>query len=105
MDPVKVKGVLEWPTPRTVKEVQAFLGFGNFYRRFIEGFSKRAHPLFELTRKDHQWEWTQKCEDAFQNLKTAFTTSPVLVMPDTTKPFRVEVDASNYATGGILSQQ
>ena len=105
MDPVKVSGVTNWPTPRNVKEVQSFLGFGNFYRRFIQGFSKVARPLFELTRKDHPWNWTDSSQEAFDALKVAFTSSPVLLMPDPLKPYRVEVDASDYATGGILSQQ
>ena len=65
MDQVKVKAVLEWPTPTTVKEVQAFIGFANFYRRFIAGYSKVAQPLTELTRKDLTFEWTSMAEIAF----------------------------------------
>jgi len=60
MDPVKVAGVTEWPTPSNRKEVQSFLGFTNFYRRFIQGFSHLAHPLFNLTRKDMEWRWEQR---------------------------------------------
>jgi hypothetical protein len=104
MDPVKIAGVAEWPIPRTVKEVQAFLGFGNFYRRFIKDFSKIARPLFDLTRKDTQWNWDEGCMTAFTALKQAFVSEPVLLMPDNDKPFKVEVDASDYATGGILMQ-
>lgn len=104
MDPVKVDGVANWPLPRNVKDVQSFLGFGNFYRRFIEGFSRVARPLFDLTKKDEPWIWTPDCQEAFQALKDAFTSSPVLIMPNPDKPYRVEVDASDYATGGILSQ-
>lgn len=104
MDPVKVAGVVQWPTPRHVKDVQSFLGFGNFYRRFIEGFSKLARPLFDLTKKDQPWVWSPECQTAFEALKDAFTSSPVLIMPDAEKPYCVEVDASDYATGGILSQ-
>lgn len=95
---------MDWPTPRTVKEVQAFLGFGNFYRRFIKDFSKIARPLFDLTKKDNHWGWNKTCEEAFQLLKAVFTSQLVLLMPDHTKPYRVEVDASDYATGGILMQ-
>ena len=104
MDPVKVDGVANWPLPRNVKDVQSFLGFGNFYRRFIEGFSRVARPLFDLTKKEEPWIWTPDCQEAFQALKDAFTSSPVLIMPNPDKPYRVEVDASDYATGGILSQ-
>jgi hypothetical protein len=104
MDPIKIAGVAEWPIPRTVKEVQAFLGFGNFYRRFIKDFSKIARPLFDLTRKDAHWNWDEDCMTAFTTLKQAFVSEPVLLMPDNDKPFKVEVDASDYATGGILMQ-
>jgi hypothetical protein len=104
MDPVKIAGIREWPTPRRVKEVQSFLGFGNFYRRFIKDFSKIAKPLFTLTKKDQKWDWTTEAQSAFETLKTAFTSSPVLIMPNPDKPYRVEVDASEYATGGILQQ-
>ncbi len=105
MDPVKIAGIAEWPTPQKVKDVQAFLGFGNFYRRFIKDFSKTARPLFDLTRKDTPWLWTPTCQEAFDQLKDAFTSSPVLIMPDADKPYLVEVDASDFATGGILSQK
>lgn len=105
MDPVKIDGVLEWPTPTKVKEVQAFLGFANFYRRFIRGYSQIAQPLFGLTRKNHDWDWDESCEKAFQSLKAAFTTAPVLSLPDPSAPFRLETDASDYATGAILSQR
>lgn len=104
MDMVKVKGVLEWPTPTKVKEVQAFLGFANFYRRFIKDFSKKARPLTQLTRKDIDWEWGNEAQEAFENIKKAFITAPILVMPDPSKPMRIETDASDYAWGSVLSQ-
>jgi hypothetical protein len=63
-----------------------FLGFANFYHRFIENFSRRATPLHELLKKDGKWDWTNDQEGAFQALKTAFIASPILVFPDTTKP-------------------
>jgi hypothetical protein len=59
MDKVKVQGILDWPTPQKVKDVQAFLGFANFYRRFVKNFSEIARPLTQLTRKDLEWEWTE----------------------------------------------
>ena len=82
MDPVKVAGVRDWPSPKTVKEVQSFLGFVNFYRRFIENFSHIAHPLHHLTRKDEPWKWTNEHQDAFTQLKGAITSTPILVHPD-----------------------
>jgi hypothetical protein len=69
MDPVKVAGVTEWPTPKSKKEVQSFLGFANFYRRFIEGFSHHAKPLFELTKKDRKWSWAEAEQGAFNKIK------------------------------------
>ena len=104
MDKVKVKGVLEWPTPTKVKEVQAFLGFANFYRRFIKDFSKKARPLTQLTRKDIDWEWGNEAQTAFDEIKNAFISAPILVMPDPSKPMRIETDASDYAWGSVLSQ-
>ena len=105
MDPVKVKGILDWPEPTTVKDVRSFLGFGNFYRRFIDHFSEIARPLNALTKKDARWEWTTECQKAFDTLKQRFATAPVLQMPDVAKPFVVESDASQWATGAVLRQR
>jgi len=69
MDPVKVAGVTEWPIPSNRKEVQSFLGFTNFYHRFIQGFSHLAHPLFDLTQKDMEWRWGAEEQSAFDSLK------------------------------------
>jgi hypothetical protein len=105
MDPAKVAAIMEWPIPKTVKDVQSFLGFGNFYRRFIQDFSKITKALTELTRKDRTWEWTPDCQEAFQMLKNAFTKAPVLIMPNFDAPFKLETDASDYDYAAILSQQ
>ena len=104
MDPGKLKGIREWPAPTTVKQVRGFLGFGNFYRRFIRHFSNLAKPLNDLLKKDHKFEWTDTCQKAFDELKKRFTEEPVLMMPDQTKPFQIETDASKYATGAVLTQ-
>jgi hypothetical protein len=69
IDPVKVAGVMEWPTPKSKKEVQSFLGFTNFYRHFIKGFSHHAKPLFELTKKDWKWSWAEAEQEAFDEIK------------------------------------
>ncbi|GLB43895.1 putative retrotransposable element tf2 155 kda protein type 1-like [Lyophyllum shimeji] len=105
MDPVKVAGVAEWPVPKNKKEVQSFLGFTNFYRRFIRDFSHHARPLFDLTAKDVAWTWGSGQQDAFDALKRAITSKPVLIFPDDDRPFRVEADSSDFATGAVLSQQ
>ena len=104
MDPHKVLGVLEWPVPTKVKHVQAFLGFANFYRRFIKDFARIVKPLTNLTRKDVNWDWTAECQAAFEALKTAFTTAPILRIPDDAQPFRLSTDASDFAVGAVLSQ-
>jgi hypothetical protein len=105
MDPVKVNGVAQWPEPTSVAEVQSFLGFVNFYRRFIQSFSDIARPLHDLTRKNTPWKWEEKERNAFESLKKSVTSSPILVFPDETKPFKVEADSSGYATGAVLSQE
>ena len=104
MDPGKLKGIQDWPAPTTVRQVRGFLGFGNFCRRFIRGFSEVARPLNELLKKDRKFEWTTECQRAFKDLKTRFTSEPILVMPDQTKPFQIECDASKYASGVVLTQ-
>ncbi len=102
MDPVKVAGLSSWPTPTMVKKVWSFLGFGNFYRRFISNYAGIAQLLHELTKKAVMWEWTAEREQAFQRLKTKFTNQLVLQLSDPDKPFVLETNASQYATGGVL---
>jgi len=99
----KVKGVLEWPTPKCVKDVQKFLGLANYYCRFIEGFASIARPLHDLVKKDKKWEWMEREEKAFKELKERLTKELVLAAPDIDKKMRMEVDASDYVTGGVLS--
>ena len=104
MDPVKIEAVSMWPTPTNKKEVQSFLGFTNFYRRFIRDFSHHGRPLFDLTGSA-DWRWGEEQQKAFQKLKDAITSRPVLILPDENRPFRVEADSSDFATGAVLSQQ
>ena len=104
MDKIKVKGLLDWPTPTTIKEVQSFLGFGNFYQKFIKKFTDLVQPLNNLLKKDTKFLWTDECQKSFDILKKWFTKEPVLMMPDTTKPFEIKTDASKYATGAVLTQ-
>ena len=104
MDPTKVQAVVEWPTPRHKRDVQQFLGFMNFYRRFIEGFAALAKPLSALTGNG-EWQWTATEAVAFKELKRRITSAPVLVIPKAKGRFRLEADSSDYALGAILSQQ
>ena len=101
----KVKGVLKWPTPKCVKDVQKFLGLANYYHRFIKDFVFIARPLHDMVKKDKKWEWTEKQEKAFEELKRRFIEEPVLAALDLDKKMRMEVDASDYATGGVLSME
>ncbi|QRW13242.1 Retrotransposable element Tf2 protein [Ceratobasidium sp. AG-Ba] len=105
MEEEKIKAIMEWSAPRKIKEVQAFLGFVNFYRRFIAEFSKIARPLHDLTKKDTKFEWTQECQQAFEEIKKRVSQDPVLIHPNPDKPFILETDASGIAIGAILSQR
>jgi len=105
MEEEKVKGVLDWTTSKCVKDVQKFLGLANYYRRFIESFVSIARPLYDMVRKDQKWDWTEKQEKTFRELKERFTKELVLAAPDLDKKMRMEVDASDYATGGVLSME
>ena len=105
MEEGKVKGVLEWPTPKCVKDVQKFLELANYYRRFIKGFASIARPLYDMVKKDKKWEWTGKQEKAFEELKRRFTEKLVLAAPDLDKKMRMEVDVSDYATERVLSME
>ncbi|KAL4007989.1 hypothetical protein ACER0C_001841 [Sarotherodon galilaeus] len=104
-DPAKVKAVVEWPEPKNQKAVQKFLGFANFYRRFIRNFSKVVSPLTHLTSPKQQFLWLPAAQRAFDQLKRLFSSAPVLIQADLTQPFIVEVDASDSGVGAVLSQR
>ena len=95
----------DWPIPRSVKDVQSFLGFCNFYRRFIKGYSEVAHALTELTKKTVPFCWNEDAALSFQTLKTAFLEASLLAQFNPEELIFVETDASNYAVSGILSQR
>jgi len=95
MDTVKVAGVAEWPELTNKKEVQSFLGFTNFYRWFIKDFSEHAQLLFDLMWNDTKWHWGADKQSAFDKLKWNVTLAPVLISPDTTKPFHIDADSSD----------
>ena len=101
----KVKAILEWPTPESVTGVRSFLGLCSFYRKFIRWFSEIAAPMTDLTKKDRQpFVWTDEADQAFNRLKTAMVTAPVLQLPDFEREFTVTTDASEVSVGGILQQ-
>ena len=87
------------------KVCQKFLGLANYYHRFIENFAFIARPLHNMVKKDKKWDWTEKQEKAFRELKEWFTKKPVLIAPDIDKKMRIEVDTSDYVTGGVLSME
>jgi len=105
MEREKVRGVLEWPVPRCMKDMQKFLGLVNYYRRFVRNFAGISRPMHRLVQKEEKWNWGSNQEEAFRKLKEIFTTEPVLAAPDLDKEIRVEADTLDYATGGVLSMK
>lgn len=105
MDPAKVNAIVDWRIPINVKDVQAFLGFANFYRRFIKNFSRVVQPLVALTKKGVKFNFSPACARSFSELKRAFTSAPALRHFDPTREIFVETDASDFVSSGVLSQK
>ena len=105
VDPKKIQVVQEWPTPANVNHVQQFLGLANFFRDFVQGYSQLSAPLTDLTRKGHFFQWSQEHKDAFDGIKYALTHAPCLALPDFTKKFQIESDASGFGIGAVLMQE
>ncbi|KAJ4971910.1 hypothetical protein NE237_005009 [Protea cynaroides] len=105
MDNSKVRAIKEWGIPTKVTELRSFLGLVNYYRRFIKGYSTRVAPLMDLLKKNTAWQWSDACQNGFEELKEAVTEDPVLVLPDYGKMFEVHTDASDFAIGGVLMQE
>ena len=105
MDPAKLSAIATWPLLKTVKAIQSFLGFCNFYHRFIPNFSNMATPLTVLTRKNQPWMWSLDQQTAFDLLLSQFQTAPILHLPDAHQPFVVMTDASLLVSGGVLMQK
>ena len=92
MDPIKVAGVADWKTPKNVKDIRKFLGFCNFYQRFIRGFSQIAKPLNDRLKKGAQWIWGEPEDKAFEELKHRICEEPVLLQPDQKKPLLISAE-------------
>lgn len=105
MDPVKLAGISKWPKPKTIKQVRSFLGFANFYRKFIGNYAEVVALLTKLTKKTVPFQWDAECQRAFDTLKEKFLEEPVLIMPDPMKLFILETDASDWAVGTVLRQR
>lgn len=104
-DPAKISAIVQWPVPSFVKELRSFLGLAGYYRKFVKHFAVLAKPLTSLLKKQVLLVWTQDHDTAFQLLKQALVSAPVLAMPDFSKTFCVETDASNCGVGAVLLQQ
>jgi len=104
VDPSKVDTVMQWESSKSVFEVRSFLGLAGYYRRFIEGVSKLALPLTQLTQKRQAYVWDSKCENSFLELKKRLTSAPVLIFPNLKESFVVYCDASKMGLGGVLMQ-
>ena len=105
VDVEKIRAIQEWPTPTSVNHIQSFHGLASFYRRFVRDFSSIVAPLTEITRKSTPFVWGVAQEKAFTKLKEVLTTAPLLALPDFTRPFKVECDASGIGVGGVLMQE
>ena len=103
MDQSKLETMSKWPIPTKKKEVQAFLGFANYYRRFIINYSVKARPLIDLT-KDVPFTWGHTQQQAFDELLARFLSAPILTQFDRTLETIMETHTSNQAIAGILSQ-
>ena len=104
MDPAKIKAIKDWEAPTSVKGVRGFLGFANFYRKFIQGYSDLVRPLTDLTHKDKRFKWSVDADKAFRKLKEIFVTAPALAQFDYDRETRIETDSSGWCIGGTLQQ-
>ena len=95
--------MVDWPVLKSMKDVQKFLRLANYYRQFVKYFAKIARLLYEMMRKEIKWNWGEKQQKVFEELKKRFTIEPVLITPDLDKKMRVEIDASDFTTDRILS--
>ena len=104
-DPAKLEAVKSYPAPTDVRKLRSFIGLASYYRRFVPNFAKIARPLHNLTKKDVKFQWTERCQEAFEQLRDVLVEAPVLAYPDFGLPFRLETDASGNGLGAVLSQE
>ena len=104
VDPEKTKVVQTWPVPHSVADMRAFLGFANYFRSFIAGYASNAAPLNALLKKDVSWTWSPKCQQAFEYIKMALISPPVLAIADPQLPYVLKTDASGFGLGAVLLQ-
>ena len=105
IDPKKLQGVANYPTPQNITDVRAFLGFTGYYRYFVQNYSAIVHPLLDLTKKGSVFKWEQRHQEAFNKIRTIMCKAPVLLQPDFNKKFYLQTDASAYSVGAVLSQE
>lgn len=104
VDPAKIESIMNWERPKSPTKVRSFMGLAGYYRRFVKDFAKIASPLTKLTRKNEKYEWNDKCEESFQELKKRLVTAPILTLPDEQGNFMIYSDASHKGLGCVLIQ-
>ena len=104
VDPTKIEAVVNWKQPRSVTEVRSFLGLAGYYRRFVKGFSVIDSPLTKLLRKGVKFEWSDKCQNSFEQLKEMLVEAPVLTQPTSGKEYTLYSDASDISLGCVFMQ-